>query len=249
MLAKSDLATVGRLPGVERFFGLIICADLELAMSRFHNEYKELRNARHLKAYPFTAIGGGVAWKQEILDPNVNKEALVLPTENKRALQHKLSALDKRVFSVLTRDARIPLRELAKQVEAPLHLVQRSKDFLINSQVIVFRCDVARRKFDYKFSLVVILRTSPESANELVRRMGKWAESRFCAEVFNKDNVVAIFGIRDTPLITSLLTRIEREAPAAEIVSYEIAYRMEKVYGWLLDPNGHQVGHVPLELA
>lgn len=244
LLYKNDLVTVGRLPGVNRYFGLIIRDDLEKALLGLQDNYPELRDAEDLTVYPFVAIGGGVTWKQEIIDHPGPNTPLPLPLEGTPPPHRSFSPLDKKVFSALSKDARASIREIAAVVGTSSSSVQRSRDRLLDDRVMVFRCDVARRKFDYKFSIVVSMRASQDSARALVRELSEWSESRFCAEVISANNVVAVFGVRDAHLIGDLLSRIEKTHPTARIMDYEICSGMEKAYGWVLDRRGHQIGHV-----
>lgn len=246
-----DVITIGITTGDFNIFAIVIGISLQAVLRRVYEELPELKLADRVRVSLFHQIAGGVGWRQGLLkipapSPGLEYKPQVAraqgntnqvpPPESARAL-----------ILELARDARMPVRELARRVKTTPGVVTRQLRQLVNDSSIQFRCDVARPDFDYQVGMLVLLKVPVLAAQTITEEVGTWVETRFCAAVASTANLIVVAGLRDLQDGDRFLSELAHLDQGATVLDCRIVTRNEKVYGWHLDSAGRATACTPVD--
>lgn len=242
-----DVITVGQTTGDYNLFCIAVGTSVVDVLQCVHGGLPELLDAVHVRISLFRQMTGGVDWRQGILSVSDEKNLQPERTQDSQSSAPDLSIHDRELFLFLGASARRSATELARKLGKSPGVVRRRVEQLEAKRQIVFRCDVARPAFDLPLGMLVLLKALPLEAEDTARQLGQWRETRFCASVVSRANIIMIVGLHDLANADNILGRLSVEHGQVEVVDQRVITRMSKIYGRILDAKGKSVGLVPVD--
>ncbi|WP_214416845.1 Lrp/AsnC family transcriptional regulator [Sphaerisporangium fuscum] len=184
-------------------------------------------------------------WRLRVLPPR-SAGALARrqrPPESTR----QMDEIDRLLFKALLADGRTAYSELAAVVGVSERTVQRRLSRLVAAGDIDFRCDVARPHAGWHSSAVLWLRMPDGLLEETGRALLEWPETRTCAALAGKRNMLLTVGLHAVGDLHPLVVRLEERFPYVSVADRQIVLRQSKLYGRLLDRFGRCAGVVPVD--
>lgn len=241
-----NIITVGATTGDFQVFAVLLATDLSALMNTLTRDFAPISGAIQIRHNIFRLLYGGVHWRQGVLPLGASR--IVEPSPAPRPSGSRpLGVGDRALFSHLNRAGRATPAEVAAETGAAQHTVRRRINELSASRQIIFRCDVARPLFDLPLGVYLQLRAPDTTVGPVAAEMGKWRETRLCANTISASNIILIVGLHQLSELEEVQSRIVREFPGVTVEDRRVILRYEKIYGRILDEQGRCTATVPVD--
>lgn len=142
--------------------------------------------------------------------------------------------------ALLTRDARMPIADLARGVGATAATTRRHLDRLVASGALAFRCDLAHDAADWPVTSAWFVRVPPSDLARTVTLLSTLTQLRLMLGVMGEVNLVfSVFG-RSVSGVAAFEETLGRRLPWLEHVESLLLLRSVKRMGWVLDEQGRR---------
>jgi DNA-binding Lrp family transcriptional regulator len=150
------------------------------------------------------------------------------------------------IIAALTQDCRRPIVEVADMTNLSPSTVNRRLARLEADRSVVYRCDFARDAAGWPVEVIMWANVTAERLPRATAQLAGMRETRFCATLTGRSNV--IFGVRLRPNADSseLEARIRRHIPELLITDRALTLRTCKIGGNVVDSDGRLIRPVPV---
>ena len=178
-------------------------------------------------------------WRLHMLSQRV---ASTLVAESRPPVSTRpMDAVDRRLFTALSRDGRATYADLAEQVGVSARSVQRRIGRLVATGDIDFRCDLARSLAGWSTSAMLWI-SMPDSLLEATgQALLRWPQTRTCAALAGPNNMLLTVALHTAAELHELVPRLLVEFPHITVVDRQLVLRQTKLYGRVLDETGRRV--------
>lgn len=154
---------------------------------------------------------------------------------------HGFDAIDRRLFGILSVDARMATSTISEQLHISHRSVQRRINHLANSGDIEFRCDLSRTLAGWHSAAILWLEVPEDKVDVVGRGLVSWSETRSCAAIAGKANLMLTVALHSAKDLFPFTLRLTAEYPVISIVDRQIVLRQYKLYGHMLSKDGRRV--------
>ena len=159
---------------------------------------------------------------------------------------HQLLA-DRALLVALGQDGRMPYAELAARTGLPPSTVRRRLGELRRSGRLVLRCDTSPRLSGHPVHVLLWLELPADRLEPAARWFAALPQTRMCALTVGAANLATYLMIRQLSDLRRLETELQRQVGDVRVLERQLAVRMVKLVGRLLDSDGRACGYVPLD--
>ncbi|WP_170134389.1 Lrp/AsnC family transcriptional regulator [Murinocardiopsis flavida] len=250
-----NIITVGATTGDFQVFAVLLATDLSALMHTLSRDFAPISGAVQIRHNIFRLLYGGVHWRQGLLPPGAARPVEQSPTARSaeqgatartRGVR-PLGVRDRALFGRLNRKGRATPAEIAADLGAAQHTVRRRITELAASRQIIFRCDVARPLFDLPLGVYLQLRAPDTTVGPVAAELGKWRETRLCANTISASNIILVVGLHQLSELEEVQARIVRDFPGVTVEDRRVILRYEKIYGRILDEQGRCTDTIPVD--
>ncbi|WP_067975009.1 Lrp/AsnC family transcriptional regulator [Nocardiopsis trehalosi] len=241
-----NIITVGSTTGDFQVFAILLAADLPQLMRTLATRFSPVAGAVRVRHNIFRLLYGGVHWRQGVLSPDESRSVAPHPAPDRPRIR-PLGPGDRALFRHLNRRGRATPVEAAAELGLPVHRVRRRLADLIAAREVIFRCDVARPLFDLPLGVFLQLRAPDATVAHVAAELGRWRETRLCANTISAANLVLVVGLHQLAELEEVQARIAHRFPDVTVEDRRVILRYEKIYGRLLDDRGRCVATVPVD--
>jgi DNA-binding Lrp family transcriptional regulator len=198
----------------------------------------------HLITYSY-AEGGG--WQIRALDAE-QRAGLGTRRRTTRPAGRPHTGGEQRLVTMLARDGRLPLTDLAAGLECSVSTARRRLNAMISANLVIFRCDIAQPLSGWPVSLSLWSRVPPALTERAVRQVAALPEVRACMGLTGgTSNLLFSSWLRSLEDAMHLEERLVAQVPELVVVDRAISLGFAKRTGQLLDGDGRRTGCVPIE--
>lgn len=241
-----NIITVGATTGDFQVFAVLLSTGLPELMRTLMRDFVPISGAVQIRHNIFRLLYGGVHWRQGVLSPDESRLMERKPVP-KRSSVRPLGIEDRDLFSLLNHRGRATPTEIAAELGLAQHRVRRRLGELSASRQIIFRCDVARPLFDLPLGVYLQLRAPDKTVGQVASELGRWRETRLCANTISASNIILIVGLHQLSELEDLQARIVQRFPDVSVEDRRVILKYEKIYGRILDDLGRCVETVPVD--
>jgi DNA-binding Lrp family transcriptional regulator len=156
--------------------------------------------------------------------------------------------VDLLVMNALRQDPRLPVVELADRTDLSPTTVARRLARLQEGQLMAWRCDVARVAAGWPVAAHLWGRLPPDRKAQATAQLVRMREVRMCASITGPNNLYLSVWLRTLRDLDAFQARLAAQLPELTITDRAVSLWQLKLGGHLLDPEGHRLRSVPLEL-
>ncbi|MGC0387534.1 Lrp/AsnC family transcriptional regulator [Streptomyces sp. SAI-129] len=156
---------------------------------------------------------------------------------------------DRRLLVALGADARRGHAELARECGLSETTVRRRLRRMITGGEVYFRCDLTQRLAGWPVIATFRIATPGPGADAVAKALAGLPETRLCASVTGRDNLLLSVWLRSPGDCAALEERILRRHPEVRVSERAITLHTAKRMGRLLDREGRGGAHVPITAA
>ncbi|MEV6226624.1 Lrp/AsnC family transcriptional regulator [Saccharopolyspora shandongensis] len=239
-----QVATVEHLAGGRDLLVMVLVQDLgalsELVSERISALPGVARTRAALGTRVFTE---GSRWRLRSLTTAQQRQLARPAADQPRA---NLDEHDHRLITALSRDARAPAVELARETGLSAPNVRRRIAGLTHHGDAVLRCEVARNLTEWPIAATLWASVPPGELDKVVQGMGALPELRMCSSVTGPHNLLFTLWLKSVADLARLEALLADRLPQLHLVDRAVTLRMVKLMGRLLDEDGHESGCVPI---
>ncbi|MFB7513224.1 Lrp/AsnC family transcriptional regulator [Streptomyces sp. NPDC056144] len=159
-----------------------------------------------------------------------------------------LQGRDLELVQALSEDPRQPAARLAERTGLSPTTVRRRLDRLDAEHALVYRCEVARAHSGWPVSVSLWASVPQSQAVRLAERVSALREIRLCASLTGPHNLLLAAWLRSVDDIAAFESRLVARFPELAVADRALTLWQIKLGGHLLDPRGHHLRPVPLDL-
>ncbi|WP_051940182.1 Lrp/AsnC family transcriptional regulator [Phaeacidiphilus oryzae] len=167
------------------------------------------------------------------------------PTSEHRPIGSVLQR-DLPLVRALGLDPRQPVARLAERTGLSPATVRRRLDALDADEAVIYRCDVARGRSGWPVSVSLWCSAPPARAARDAEALSRFRETRMCAEVTGRSNILLTAWLRSIEELPGFEARIGGSCPELTVDDKAVTVWPMKLGGQLLDPRGRGLGAIPL---
>nr|WP_240796727.1 AsnC family transcriptional regulator [Streptomyces sp. RFCAC02] len=160
-----------------------------------------------------------------------------------------LREVERRIAVALGTDGRMPLAELAREVDASVATTRRSLTRLISGGRLALRCNLARPLTGWPVSAMYFASVPAEHLDVTAAALRTLPELRLCTMTAGPHNLFLDVWLRALHDVHALEAHLSRELGHLNLRVGErsVILRTYKHVGRVLDPRGHSVRTVPID--
>jgi DNA-binding Lrp family transcriptional regulator len=166
------------------------------------------------------------------------------PIRNEVAIP-RLDEADRKIVDCLQLDGRAPFTGIADRLNLSSRTVERRFSRLVESGLIILRCDFSRVKAGLGTAVIFRLHVPDNLINTVGETLVGLPETRTCAVLATTPNFFWSVGVRSLPAVQRLKTHISKALPEVKVVEQLLVLRQHKLYGRVLDDFGAWVKFFP----
>lgn len=248
LAAQPVVSTVEHVTGDRDLLLTVMAADLG-ALSRWITDVLGALpgvtgKRTHLAGAIYTE---GSRWRLRALRP----DQVARLSQHRPARDHPagpdLTELDRRIIVALSVDGRASYTALAERCGSSVDTVRRRTARLLDSGAVQPRCEIARPLSARPVAAVLWAQAAPDSLQHAVRVIAGLPDTRLCAGITGRHNLLVIAWVRSADDIQRLETRVAAHVPGITVGDRAVALAPVKLSGHLLDERGYHRGTVPLD--
>jgi len=152
------------------------------------------------------------------------------------------------VIAALGQDPRLPVAELADRTGLSPTTMARRLARLQAGQLLAWRTDVARVAAGWPVAIHLWGRLPTDRIAHVTAQLVKMREVRMCASISGPHNLYLAAWLRSLRHLDAFETRLAAHLPELAITDRAVCLWQLKLGGHLLDPDGHRLRSIPLQL-
>ncbi|NYF98045.1 Lrp/AsnC family transcriptional regulator [Janibacter cremeus] len=194
-----------------------------------------------------SVYAGGTRWRVGSLDSE-QVTRLSAPTSERvgRAERHRLDGLDRRIIGELTLDGRISLAQLAVRCGTTAPTAKRRIGWLVASQTISLRCEMATQMARPMISVTYLFRVPTAQLDRVGDFLTSLGSCRLAAAVTGSYNLLSTMWLANVAEIRQLENLVVNQFPDVIVGETIVHIASRKRIGHVLDHDNRSVGIVPL---
>jgi DNA-binding Lrp family transcriptional regulator len=240
------LITVQHVAGSYDLWVIAVAASLPRLADHLLTDLPQLPGVRKVRTHMATRVfDASSRWRLRVLSRR-SVSALgadVAPAESTRPMDD----VDRRLFTALSVDGRASYPQLAETVGTTARTAARRLARLVATGDIDFRCDLARPLAGWHAAAVLWLELPDDLLEATGRALLEWPETRTCAAVAGRSNMLLTVGLHSVSDLHPLVTRLRLQFPHLRILDRQMVLRQSKLYGRVLDASGRWVRATPVD--
>jgi DNA-binding Lrp family transcriptional regulator len=175
-------------------------------------------------------------WRVKVLS---KKEVdRVRPATRVPATWHGFDDTDRKLFSLLAADSRVPTSALSEQLGISQRSVQRRINYLIDSGNVEFRCDLARSLAGWHSAAILWINVPEAAVEQVGQELVNREETRSCSAIAGRTNLMLTVALHSAKDLHPFSRRLMADFPDISIVNRQIVLRQYKLYGHILSAKG-----------
>lgn len=179
--------------------------------------------------------------QQDLLAP----KAVEAPAEHE---DDELRIVDRAIIIALGLDGRRTSADLAADLGISASTARRRVQYLIQADIIRFRCDVANTYTNWPVLVNYQAVCSPAEIDLVGQTLASLQEVRVCAATLGAHNILFTVWLRSASSSLALEEQLANRLPQMRIVNRAVTLHSLKRFGRLLDDHGRSVGAIPMDL-
>ncbi|WP_245606970.1 Lrp/AsnC family transcriptional regulator [Pseudonocardia spinosispora] len=241
---QPDVLTVGWTTGEFSLYALTVAASVEALTGTLLGTFADL-DVRRQCSHVYWRVFGGAQWRLSVLNPSQTQQVRESPVAPLR--RSAVDDDDRRLFLALAHDARRSYAGLAEELGTTPSAVRRRLERMRRRGELSFRADIARPLAGWHLAALLWLVVPDADLDAIGRVLGGWTETRFCAAVHSRTNLVLVVSLRTVDHLEEIIERLNRVQPDVTVADRRIVLRPIKVHGRILDEGGRSHRVVPLD--
>lgn len=194
-----------------------------------------------------SVYAGGTRWRVGSLDADQVTRLSTPVSERVRATdRHRIDALDRRIIGQLTLDGRISLAQLAARCGTTAPTAKRRIGWLVASQTISLRCEMATQMARPMVSVTYLFRVPTARLDAVGDFLTSVGSCRLAAAVTGSHNLLATMWLATVAEIRQLENFVVNQFPDVVVGETIVHTASRKRIGHVLDRENRSVGIVPL---
>jgi DNA-binding Lrp family transcriptional regulator len=165
-----------------------------------------------------------------------------------RPANSTLDATDLALMTALSANPRRSVADLARDTDVSATSVRRRLVRLDATRALAYRFEVAPLACGWPVAVNVWGVLPPEHAARVTAELASLRETRFCASLSGRDNVMLAARLRSTDDLRTFEALLATRVPELAVTARDVVLWRVKLGTHLLDPDGRRVGTVPLSL-
>jgi DNA-binding Lrp family transcriptional regulator len=122
-------------------------------------------------------------------------------------MTERIDENDLRIIEMLTKNARISLREIAAVVNLSPSSIRNRMERLVNLGVIKrYTLELDNRKLGYEVQVVVLITSKPGESDNLYHKLSKYSEITSVLRTSGPANFICMVQFRDIPQLAKFIT-------------------------------------------
>jgi DNA-binding Lrp family transcriptional regulator len=200
----------------------------------------------------------GVDWRLDALDPDQQRripaETAATPGTTGTAASTSpgpggLPRDHWPLMEALSRDARLPIAELARLTDRTPATTRRQLAQLLASRALAIRCDLAPQVAGWPIVCSWLAKVRPAQRSTAIAQLRRLRQLRMCLTVTGPYNLVFTIYTRSFEALARFEDALGAAVPDLEAVETLIHLRTRKRMGWLTDPDGRATGTVVVPMV
>ena len=184
-------------------------------------------------------------WRVKVLSKKDAEK--VQPAFRHPSSWHGFDGTDRKLFSLLTSDGRVPTSMLSDQLGISQRSVQRRINYLVDSGDMEFRCDLARSLAGWHSAAILWINVPEAAVEQVGQALVRREETRSCAAIAGRTNLMLTVALHSAKDLYPFTRRLMAEFPEISIVNRQVVLRQYKLYGHILSAKGLKTSTAPVD--
>ncbi|RKT86255.1 DNA-binding transcriptional regulator, Lrp family [Saccharopolyspora antimicrobica] len=245
LAAYPQVVTVEHLAGGRDVLAMVLVQNLGALSELVTEHIAALPGVARTRAALATRVfSEGSRWRLRSLTPAQQRQLTRPATDQSRA---EVDEYDHRLITALSRDARAPAVELARQTGLSAPNVRRRIAGLVHRGDAVLRCEIARGLTEWPVAATLWASVPPGEIDKVAQGLRALPELRMCSSVTGPHNLLFTLWLNSVADLARLETLLAERLPQLHLVDRAVTLRMVKLMGQLLDERGHATACVPID--
>ncbi|MER7015890.1 Lrp/AsnC family transcriptional regulator [Saccharopolyspora sp. NPDC000359] len=244
LAAHPQVVTIEHLAGGRDLLVMVLVQDLGALSGLITEHISALPGVARTRAALATRVfSEGSRWRLRSLSPAQQRQLTRPATDRPRA---ELDEHDHQLITALSRDARAPAVDLARETGLSAPNVRRRIAGLTHRGDAVLRCEIARNLTEWPVAATLWASVPPGEIDKVAQGLSALPELRMCSSVTGPHNLLFTLWLKSVADLARLESLLADRLPQLQLVDRAVTLRMVKLMGKLLDGRGHAAGTVPI---